>query len=555
VPVTTITVLLLLAVVVGLEILAQRLDVPRPIALLAGGIGIALIPGLPRAQLDPDVIFLIFIPPLLYWTAINSSLRDFRAYAVAISMSGVVLVLASIAAVATVVHALLPTMSWAVAVILGAIVAPPDVVVMASMLRGMVLPRTVATILLGESLVNDAASLVVYRMAVTAAVVGAFAWKGALLDFAWIALGGLGIGLAVGILVAAIRGRAGDSATIQNGISLLTPFAAYLPADAAHVSGVLSVVAAGLCLGRLAPRIMTAQARVQARETWEVVSHYLESLTFLLIGLDLPFAREALHNYRPLELIGYVIVVSVVLSAVRFLMVLPTAYFQRWASRELATKLNLRYLFFLGWAGLRGGDSLVIALTLPQALSEPGLSPGRNFVIVLTFGVVLVSVFIQGPSLRPVAQLLGLRDDGLARAEERDARHQVALAGLCALEGINPASFDWVDGLVVSEVMQELREMHATAPVSSSLETKGLTPPNNRAWIHAYYEMRSRMVRAERAEAIRLRDAEVINEEVMYRILREMDLEEVLLTDRLRFIAEPADLTAGLDTTAPETTA
>jgi len=536
-PVTTIMVLVLIAAAAGLEILAERLAIPRPVALLAGGLGIALVPGLPRAELDPEVIFVIFIPPLLYWAAVNSSLRDFRVYAVAISMAGVVLVLATIAAVAATVHALVPSMSWAVAVTLGAIVAPPDVVVTISMLHGMALPRPVTTILLGESLVNDAAALVVYRMAVTAGLVGTFAWNHALWDFTRIAFGGLGIGLAVGYLVAAARRQAGDTPPLQNTISLLTPFAAYLPADALHVSGVLSVVAAGLYLGRETPRIITAETRMQARDTWDVMSHILENLTFLLVGLDLPYAREAWHHYRLLDLLWYVIAICGAIALVRLAATLLTAYAPRWLGRSAdAAAPNFRQVLFVGWAGLRGGDSLVIALTLPMVFAEPAVSPGRNLVIVLTFGVVLVSIFVQGPSLRPVARWLKLQDDGLAVAEERDARHQVALAGLSALDGLDPASFDWVDGLVVSEVMQQLREMYATAPVSSSIETKTLEPPPNRAWVRAYFDMRSRMVRAERVEVIQLRDSEVINEQVMNRLLRELDLEEVLLADKLRSI-------------------
>jgi monovalent cation/hydrogen antiporter len=310
-----------------------------------------------------------------------------------------------------------------------------------------------------------------------------------------------------------------------------------LPADGLHVSGVLSVVAAGLYLGRQTPRIITAETRIQARDTWEVMSHILESLTFLLVGLYLPYARQAWHNYPPIDLCRDVLAIAAAIGVVRLLISLPAAYAPRWGIRSgEEASVDLRQALFLGWAGLRGGDSLVIALTLPDVMSEPAVSPGRQLVVVLTFGVVLISIFIQGPSLRPIARFLGLQDDGLANAEERGARYQVELAGLSALDGIDPASFDWVDGLVVSEVMQQLRDMHATAPVSTSLETKALAPPVNRAWIRAYYDMRSRMVRAERAEVINLRDSEVINELVMNRLLRELDLEEVLLADKLHSI-------------------
>jgi len=542
-PEAVIVILLLLGAAVCLEIVAERFDIPRPVVLLSGGMIIALVPGLPRLELDPETIFILFVPPLLYWAALTSSLRDFRTNAVVISMAGMVLVLVTIAAVAVTVRTLIPSVPWAAAVALGAIIAPPDAVVAISMLRGLKLPRPVTTFLVGESLVNDATALVVYRTAVAAAVAGQYSWLAGTFDFVRILIGGAGIGLAVGWLVAAIRRRAGSTSPLQNTISLLTPFAAYVPATALHVSGVFAVVVAGIYIGRRGPHFMSPETRIQARDTWDVVTYILESLTFLLIGLDLPYAQEALHDFSGWDLIRYTAAVSGVIVLVRILAGFPAAIVPRWLAAFRGQKAAVppwRHVLFVGWAGLRGGDSLIVALTLPVSIAVGSPFPSRNLIIVMTFGVVLISILIQGLSLRPLARLLGLRSDGLAEAEERIARHRVALAGLAALDGIDAASVPQVDGLVVSEILQQLRDMHASEPVSSSLETRSLAPPVNRAWIRAYHEMRSRMVRAERTEAVRLRDEDVVSDEVMYRLLRAIDFEEVLLEAKLTAIADGA---------------
>lgn len=532
---------LLLAAAVGLEWFAERARIPRPVVLVCGGLLIALLPDLPRWQYDPETVFDIFIPPLLFWAAFNGSVRDFRVNGLAISLVGVVLVLATTAAVAWTVHVVIPSIPWPAAVVLGAIVAPPDVVVTMSMLRGLTLPRPVTTILLGESLVNDAASLVVFRIAIGAVVVGKFSWAQGAVELVGVTLGGAMVGLIVGWLITAIRRRAGQTPVLQVMMGLLIPFAAYLPADAIHVSGVLAVVVAGLYLGRMAPALSSAETRLQARNIWEVIAFVLESLTFLLIGLDLPYARVALGEYSLWQLLGYSCMLSAVIAVVRMASAFPTAYLSRWAKGSAGQQAPLawRNVLFVGWAGLRGGDSLIVALTIPVAVTTGSPFPDRNLIIVLTFGVVLISILLQGVSLRFVAQMLGLRNDGSADGEERNARYLVSQAGLSALDAVaaklatdavgTVAEGTVAQGAVVVEVITFLREAYASEPVSSSLETRQLVPPVNLAWASAYQDLRSQMVRAERAEVIRLRDEDVINDEVMQRLLRSGDLEEILL--------------------------
>jgi CPA1 family monovalent cation:H+ antiporter len=535
---TPTVIVFLVAVAAILEVLAARLDRPRPIVLVCGGLAIALLPGLPRVDFDPEALFTLFVPPLLYWAALNSSLRDFRVNAVVISVAGVLLVLATTVSVAWVLHLFVPSMPWAAAVVLGAIVAPPDAVVTLSMLCGMQLPRRVTTILLGESLINDAASLVVYRMAVAAVVVGGFSWTHGAVEFARAAVGGAGIGLGVGALMEGIRRRTGDLPGVQITMSLLSPFVAYLPADAAGASGILAVVVAGFYAGRKGPRVIPAESRIRARDTWAVVTFVLESLTFLLIGLDLPYAREALSEYSLGMLILYAGTLSAAIAAVRLVSAFPTAYLNFWLSNDAKKPgrpaPRWQNVLFFALSGLRGGDSLVVALTLPLTIQGGAPFPGRNLIIVLTFGIVLFSILVQGLSLRPAVKALGLRGDGLAEAEERDATHRVAEAGIAALKSVDAGPLKEGESEILCRVLRHLREMHATEPVSSSIETRQLAPPSNLEWLRIYQKLRTQMVLAERAELVRLRDQEVISDDVMNRLLHAADLEEVLLSTKMQ---------------------
>src|SRR5262245_49426509 len=281
-------ILVLLAVAAALALLAERLAVPPPVLMVLGGTILATLPGLPRLSLNPDVVFLVFIPPLLYWTAVNTSWRDFRVQLRSIALLSVGLVLATMAAVAVAAHALAPELTWPAAFVLGAIVSPPDPVAVTAVTRRLGISRTILVLLEGEGLANDATALVAYRMAVAAVVAGGFSLGTAVIRFLWSAAGGVGLGLAVGVAVFAIRRRIGKAPAVENTISLLTPFAAYIPAERLGVSGVLAVVTVGLYLGRKSTTFLSAQTRIQTFSMWETVTFVLEGLIFILIGLELP---------------------------------------------------------------------------------------------------------------------------------------------------------------------------------------------------------------------------------------------------------------------------
>jgi monovalent cation/hydrogen antiporter len=411
------------------------------VLLVCGGALLALLPGLPQVDLAPEALFLIFVPPLLYRTSLTTSLREFRAVLWPIVRLGVVLVLVTIAAVAGAAHLLSPEFAWPAAFTLAAIVAPPDPVAATAVLRSLGAPPALVSILEGEGLVNDATALVAYRVAVAVAVTGVFSpWRAAG-SLAITGAAGVAIGLAVGHGIVWIRQHIRGLPVVENTLSLLTPYAAYLPADHLGVSGVLAVVAMGFYLGRQGPRIVSAATRVQAEAMWAMVTFLLESLVFILVGLELPHAVQALRAYPLNTLLGYGVVVSGVVVATRLVWIFPSAYLPRLAARSLRGDGTpsrplppWQWLLFVGWAGMRGGDSLVIALALPLTTGTGAAFPARDLIIFVTFIVIFVTLVLQGLSLGPLMRWLGLRGDDQAAGEEAHARRIVAAAGLRRLQ-------------------------------------------------------------------------------------------------------------------------
>jgi Na+/H+ antiporter len=288
-------VVMLLAVSAALRLVARPLRLPHPVLLVLAGLALAFVPRLPQVEFEPDTLFLVFVPPLLYWAALTSSLRDFRTHFWPIARYGTLVVLLTMAAVAVVAHALTPEFSWPAAFRLGAVVSPPDPVAAIAVMRTIGAQRLLTTILDGEGLVNDATALVAYRVAVGAAVTGTFSPGRAAIGFVLTGTGGVAVGLAVGWLIGQVRRRVRGFPIVENSISLLTPFFAYLPAEWLRLSGVLSVVAVGLYLGRQGPRIVPAATRVQAESMWVMVQFSLESLVFILVGLELPSVLRTLR--------------------------------------------------------------------------------------------------------------------------------------------------------------------------------------------------------------------------------------------------------------------
>jgi Na+/H+ antiporter len=518
-------VLVLLAATAVLRFISDRLEIPHAAVLVLGGLVLAVTPGLPRATLDPDVVFLVFVPPLLYSAAIHTSWRDFRLSLRPILLLGVALVSVTIVAVAIAAHRFMG-LPWAPAFVLGAIVSPPDGVAATAVTRRLNVTSSVRTLLRGEGLVNDATAFVAYRMAVRAASSGEFSFGAAVLQFVAAGAGGIAIGLAVGYSVVALRRRLPPLPEAENTISLLTPFAAFIPAEHFGLSSVLAVVAAGLYVSREAPRFISPETRVQLIDMWAIVTFVLEGLIFILIGLDLPLVLKTVEGRTLTTLIWYGLAASATVIAVRMAWTFPAAYIRQTLEKWLNSQtvfFTMRELFFIAWAGMRGADSLVIALALPLAVPDGRAFPGRGIIIFVTFTVILVTLVLQGLSLPFVIRRLGLHDDGREDEESTEARLRTAEAGLATVDAIiarEPA---------LAKVASQIRERHRHRVHRYAGRRRHQIHQRDESAAADYRKVRGEMIDAERRELIRLRDEGVVGDHVMHAIERELDLEQIQL--------------------------
>ena len=560
-------VLLLLAVSAGLRLVAERLRVPYAAILVVGGLLLAFIPGLPQVTLPPDVLFLVFIPPLLYSGAIAFPLRDFRREIGPILRLSVVMVLVSTAAVAVVAHGLHPSFTWAAAITLGAIISPPDPVAVLSIMRSLRMPREIVSILEGEGLINDATALVTYRLAIAAAVTGAFSPSQAAVEFVVGAAGGIAIGVLIGMMVARVHRVTKIVPVVSNTVSLLTPFASYLLADFVGASGVLSVVATGLYAARTVPNVVGSETRVQIFSTWTVVTFMLESLVFILVGLELPYVARALNRFPLSMLLREAALVSLCVVLVRIAWVMPSTYifrvFFRWLRHGHEPLPAWRSVLFIAWAGLRGGDSLVLALSLPLQTASGARFPAREQIIFITFCVIFITLVVQGTTLAPVARWLGIGADEEEAAEDAHARLAAAEAGLRTLDDPAIASSPYPE--VVRYLKQRHRqrarrwaareaEPHEAEPedVAHDHDHFTIAPSHEAAAIDErraveYRRVRAAMLLAEQEAILDLRDRGVIADDVMRRIQRDLDLETMLLETSEPVIETVSEVPSAID--------
>jgi Na+/H+ antiporter len=531
-------ILILLAAVAALATLANRIKIPYPILLVLGGLVLGFVPGLPRVDLEPEVVFLLFLPPLLYVSAIFTSWRDFRANLRPISLLAVGLVLMTTCVVAAVAHWAID-LPWASAFVLGAIVSPTDAIAATSVAQRLGVPRRIVTVLEGESLINDATGIVAYRIAVGAVVVGTFSLWQAGLQFVIGAIGGIAVGLAVGWVIIWARRHAADDPDVQNTISLLTPFTAYLLAEEpSHwawgqlglpgefaFSGVLAVVTTGLYLGRRAPGVVSPETRLQGYAFWELVTFLLNGLIFALIGLQLEGIMERLSERTPYsvpELVLYGALVSLAVILARFLWVFPATYVPRWLSRHIRQhdpSPPVRQVTVIAWTGMRGVISLAAALALPLTTAGGEPFPGRDIILFLTFCVILATLVVQGLSLPVLIRALGLEDDGSQEREEITGRIEVANAALARIEEL--VQENWVREDTAERVRGLYNYRRSRFAARSDGDDDGLEERSV-----AYQHLTRELLRAQRMTLIRLRNEGWIGDEVMHRIEHDLDLEE-----------------------------
>jgi CPA1 family monovalent cation:H+ antiporter len=516
----------LLVAVVALASVATRLRLPYPILLVLGGLALGFVPGLPTITLDPAMVLFLFLPPLIYSSAWLTPWRDFRADLGPILRLAIGLVLVTTALVAVVAHTVFG-MGWAVAFVLGALVSPTDAVAAAATVQRLGVSRRVTTILEGESMVNDATGLVNYRFAVAAVVGGVFSLWQASLQFVLVSAGGILIGLLVAFPVAWIHRRL-DDAPREITLTLLTPFAAYLLADALGVSGVLAVLAAGLSLSRQSSTFFSPNTRLNADSVWSVLIFLLNGLVFIMLGLQLHSLLSGATRQTTISLLGAAVVITLVVVIVRLVGVLVVSSVSRLlASYSLIAYrwLGWRNVFLVGWCGMRGAVSLAAALALPVSLTDGRPFPYRSQLILITFGVILFTLVGQGVILVPLIRMFGMQSVGSDGQELFKAQRALTLAALAYVEEV--AARESMPEVVVTDrrahLEQKLRGLEVA--VSEDVDPAGRADP----WTAARH-LRREVVDAERTALLELWDRGEISATVLRQLERELDLEQQQLS-------------------------
>jgi len=528
-------ILLLLSVVAATTLIATRIGIPYPILMVIAGLvlGLALsfFPDAPSVELAPETVLVFFLPPILFSAAYNLSPRDLWRNIRPISLLAVGLVIATTAAVAAVAMALTPEIGWPVAIALGAIVSPPDAIAATSIARRMNLPRRLVIIFEGESLVNDATALTIYRFAVAAVVAGGtFDLGGASIGFFGVALGGILIGTVVGLGASRLLALL-EEPPVEVLITLLIPFVAFLPAEALGVSGVLATVTAGLIGGWRAPRVMGSDTRLLGTATWKMVIFVVNGLAFLLVGLQLRTVAQSVEGASGAELLGAGALISLTVIVIRLVWVYPATYLPRWLIPSLARRdpaPPARVPLILGWGGMRGAVTLAAALALPLKTAAGDPFPGRDAVIFLAFSVVLVTLIGQGLTLPALIRALGVEDDGSLEHEEVHARRAATDAALERIEEMRaevPGHLPLLDQL---KERYEHREEHLVHEHGDELDgalADELTPEQVEELEHD--EIRRSVISAERIAILDLRDRGEITDDTLRRIERDLDLDEL----------------------------
>ena len=522
--------LLLLLLIASLSVVARWLPWPQLITYLAGGVGAAFLPGFPRFALDPGFFFLCFLPPLLFADGWLMPLREFAKARRPIALLAVGLVTFTTLAVGLVAHWLVPGLPLAMAFALGAIVSPTDAVSVNAVTERLRVPARVTTILNGESLLNDATGLVAFKFALAAVIAGSFSIRAAATEFSIIALGGFGVGLVVGYGIGRLRDLLvrlqSSDALIEVTLSLMTPYAAYLAAERVNVSGVLAVVAAGLYSGWRDPVRMDAETRQTASGVWSLLLFWLNGIAFVLLGLQFPTLLSAVgSHFSALELIGLTAAVAGTAVLARLIWVYPAAYipfvFPGVRAREVRPAPSA--VFVVSWAGMRGTVTLAAALSIPLALPDGSPFPGRDIVIFLAFGVIVMTLLLQGTTLEAVIHRLGLREDAERPKEERLARMTAVEAGLQALRDFEDSAESPDQqaalGLVIAEYEQRL----------SVLTAEGETQRSARRRRSAGHGYRLAALKAERHALDNLWRSGVIIDEVHRPLQQLLDYEESML--------------------------
>ena len=523
-------ILSLLFTISMLTMLSSKVKIPYPIFLVIGGILISLVPGIPNISLQPELVFLIFLPPLLYAAAWNTSWKDFWRLRRPITMLGFGLVIFTSAAVALVSNAIIPEFPLAYGFLLGGIISPPDAVAATSVLQGLKAPKRVVTILEGESLVNDAASLIVFRFAVAAVLTGQFEITAATKTFFLVAILGIAIGLGIALIVFAIHRFLPTTPAIDAGITLITPYIMYVAAEHFHYSGVLSVVTGGLFLTYHSHHLFSYESRLNVLSLWETLIFLLNGFVFILIGLELPIIMHGLGDYSVSEAILYAVIISLVTILIRIIWVFPGAYLPRLLSKKIRDREpnpGWKGTFLVAWSGMRGVVSLASALAVPLMLTNGEAFPHRNLILFITFVVIIITLVLQGLSLRPLIRILNIEEKEKDSAETQSHLLRIQLAET-VLSFIDTNYSQQVSSIETYKRVRDRYERMIEV-TKKRLENDDPTEETVNFYLPLYRKMLVEVVDVRRQELNRARASGEFSEELIRERERELDLEEARL--------------------------
>jgi len=531
----------IMAILISLMAVADKRKLPYPILLMAAGLIIGFVPVLPDLALNPDVVFLIILPPLLYDVASKTSWHEFRTLIRPISTLAITLVFFTTFAVAATAYYLIPGFTWPLGFMLGAIVSPPDAVAATGIIKGLGLNKKVITILEGESLVNDASALIAFRYAVGAVTTGSFVLWQAGLQFLLVAGAGILVGILIGYLFVLAHKKIQNNTVVETSLTLLLPFVSYLAAEELHVSGILAVVSAGLVISWRSPEVFTFQTRLRTRVVWDTLIFLLQGFVFILIGLQVPSIIRGLGNYPFYEILGYGIVISLVTIIVRIAWVFAGVYGNNVFKKAVASGQTIsgeddqqtwKNVLIVAWTGTRGVISLATALAIPLTLQDGSAFPKRQSIIFLAFVVIFVTLVVQGLTLPLLIRLLGIKPPTNPAREEKELQLYLAINTVQFLEHEFPVPIDdkLRDQLIkkYDQTANNLtKEIHMHKNTMQKDEESPLVPADPR--VNAQLEIK----RFQRDLLIKLHKEGEFSDDAIRQVEREMDVDELKLNLQL----------------------
>ena len=525
-----LTLIFLVLLVAGLATVAQRFKTPYPIVLFLGGVVLSLLPGLPRVVLNPDVVFLVVLPPLLYIGGFNTSWRDFQHSLVSILMLAFGLVGFTVLGVALGIGWLMPGFDYRLGAVLGAVVSTTDAIAAGAIAKRLGLPRGIVDVLEGESLVNDASGLLALQFSVALVVAGQRPALGvALLELLWLVCGGVAVGLLAGLIIHKASLHITD-APVEITLSLATPYFAYLGAEGIHASGVLSAVVCGLYLGRKNSEVLSIHARLDSSAVWKTLEFGINGIVFILMGLQLPLVLSGIHDLSLRQLAQYGALFALLVVLLRMIWVFPGAAIAFWIRRNLLHQddrmPNRKAVFIVAWTGMRGVLALAAAISLPTVLENGEPFPQRDVIIFLTFCVIFATLVLQGLTLPMLIRRLGLSAEGARNVEEREARLLILQTVLKYLDRlVRDAKHDHA---AIYEDM--IRHYRARVTLIEAGEAKS-KQQGELAVARYEYNLMQELRALERSTAISLRNEDKINDELLRVLERELDLIEARFQD------------------------